>query len=244
MGVLVALGAAFAAGAVSGLTGFGLALVGVPLLLFVYDPATVVVLIMAFSLLINAAVVQDSWRKVDRRMAAALSPPALAGVAGGTEVLRVASPEQLRLAVGVLVVLSALLMLRDVRLPGTGSRLAPAVAGLVSGALSTSVGLAAPPVVLLLAARGLPKAAFRATSALFFLVMSVFGAAALAARGLIPEGSLSLAAALLPAALAGKLAGTALVGRIPEGAFRRITLLLTLATGALGAATALLALLR
>ncbi|BBL81043.1 hypothetical protein RxyAA322_28970 [Rubrobacter xylanophilus] len=244
MELLLALGAAFAAGAVSGLTGFGLALVGVPLLLFVYDPATVVVLVMAFSLLINAAVVQDSWRKVDRRLVVALAPPALVGVLCGTEVLRVAGEERLRLAVGVLVVLSALLMLRDVRLPGTGSRAAPPVAGFLGGALSTSVGLAAPPVVLLLASRGLPKANFRATSALFFLVMSVFGAVALAARGLIPEGSLPLAAVLLPAALAGKLAGTALLGRIPEALFRRITLLLTLATGALGAATALLTLLR
>ncbi len=244
METLLALGAAFAAGAVSGLTGFGLALVGVPLLLFVYDPATVIVLVMAFSLLINAAVVQDSREKVDWRMAAALSPPALVGVLLGTEVLRVAHPEHLRLAVGLLVTLSALLMLRDVRLPGTGSRAAPPVAGLLSGALCTSVGLAAPPVVLLLAARGHPKAAFRATSALFFLVMSVFGAGVLAVRGLIPEGSLLLAAALLPAALAGKLAGTALLRRTPEGLFRRITLLLTLATGALGATTALLALLR
>ena len=42
--VLVALIAALLAGIVTGLTGFGLALISTPLLLFVYDPPTVVVL--------------------------------------------------------------------------------------------------------------------------------------------------------------------------------------------------------
>jgi uncharacterized protein len=52
--------AAFLAGTSTGLTGFGLALISVPLLLFVYDPTTVVVLTAVLSVFINAAVVWDS----------------------------------------------------------------------------------------------------------------------------------------------------------------------------------------
>ena len=55
--------AAFLAGTSTGLTEFGLALIGVPLLLFVYDPTTVVVLTAVLSVFINAAVVWDSWRE-------------------------------------------------------------------------------------------------------------------------------------------------------------------------------------
>ena len=49
--------AAFLAGTSTGLTEFGLALIGVPLLLFVYDPTTVVVLTAVLSVFINTAVV-------------------------------------------------------------------------------------------------------------------------------------------------------------------------------------------
>ncbi len=51
--------AAFLAGTSTGHTGFGLALISVPLLLFVYDPTTVVVLTAVLSVFINAAVVWD-----------------------------------------------------------------------------------------------------------------------------------------------------------------------------------------
>jgi uncharacterized protein len=71
------------------LSGFGLALISVPPFLFVYDPKMPLVVTVVLSLLINVAVVWDSWRDADRRMAWALLLPALAGVVVGVEVLRV-----------------------------------------------------------------------------------------------------------------------------------------------------------
>src|SRR3712207_8180612 len=85
----------------------------------------------------------------------------------GVEVLRVVNPLYIRLAVGVVVVFSALLLLRDIRLPGAETRWGTVVAGSTSGALSTSTGLAGPPIVLLLASRGLPKRVFRGSSAMY-----------------------------------------------------------------------------
>jgi len=58
--------AALLAGIVTGLTGFGLALISTPILLFVYEPRTVVVLTAIFSIFINAAVVWDSWHEARR----------------------------------------------------------------------------------------------------------------------------------------------------------------------------------
>lgn len=172
--LFVALFAAFLAGCVSGLTGFGLALISVPLLLFVYDPTTVVVLTTVLSAAINVAVVWDSWRDANKRLVLALLPRSFVGVA----VLRIVDPLYIRLGVGVLVVLSTLLLLREVRLPGAGTWWGRGV-GSASGALSTSTGLAAPPIVILLASRGLPKHTFRSSSALFLLPMSLAGLVAL-----------------------------------------------------------------
>ena len=240
--LLVALVAALLAGTVTGLTGFGLALISTPLLLFVYEPRTVVVLTVFFSIFINVAVVWDSWREARRPLALALLLPSAVGVVLGAEVLRVVDPVYIRLAVGVVVVFSALLLVREVRLPGAETRWGPVVAGSASGALSTSTGLAAPPIVLLLASRGLPKEEFRSTSALYFLAMSVVGLIVLAGRGLIEAGEISLSLVLVPAAIVGKVVGTALLKKFSERAFRAFSLGVVILTGTLGVATALWAL--
>jgi uncharacterized membrane protein YfcA len=239
----VALLAALFAGVVTGTTGFGLALISTPILLFVYEPATVIFLTAVFSVVISAAVVWDSWREAHRTLALALLPPACVGLVAGAEVLRVVDPTYIRLAVGAVVVLSALLLLRDVRLPGADTRWGPVVAGSASGALATSTGLAGPPIVLLLASRGLPKHQFRGTSAFYFLLMSAVTLIILPARGLVAAGDLQLAAALVPAAIVGKAIGTAFLNRISEGAFRTLSLGLVILTGTLGVATAAWALL-
>jgi uncharacterized protein len=241
--LLVALFSALLAGAVSGLTGFGLALISVPLLLFVYEPRTVIVITAVLSVIINLAVVWDSWRDADQRIVVALLPSALVGVIVGTEVLRTVDPDYIRLGVGIVVVFSALLLLRDVRLPGAGTRWGTVVAGSTSGALSTSTGLAGPPIVLLLASRGFPKRAFRGSSALYFLAMSLVGLAVLYIRGIFGADHVPLALALIPAAFLGKAIGTAMLKRISEGAFRVVTLGIVILTGTLGVATAAWALL-
>ena len=241
--LLVALFSALLAGAVSGLTGFGLALISVPLLLFVYEPRTVIVITAVLSVIINLAVVWDSWRDADQRIVVALLPSALVGVIVGTEVLRTVDPDYIRLGVGIVVVFSALLLLRDVRLPGAGTRWGTVVAGSTSGALSTSTGLAGPPIVLLLASRGFPKRAFRGSSALYFLAMSLVGLAVLYIRGIFDADHVPLALALIPAAFLGKAIGTAMLERISEGAFRVVTLGIVILTGTLGVVTAAWALL-
>ena len=243
--LLVAALAAFLAGALSGFTGFGHAAIVVPLLLLVYDPTTVVVLAGVLSLSVAAAVVRDSWREADRRVALALLAAALPGLAAGAEILRIVDPSYVQLAVGVLVVIAAVLFLRDdVRLPGTGTRWGPAVAGSVSGALASSTGLSGPPAALFLDSRGLPAGAFRASISFYFLGLDLALLAVLAVWGHLEPGyHASLAIFLVPATLAGKALGTVLFARTPQRAFRVVVLSTVVLIGALGVATAARALL-
>ncbi len=239
----MALFAALLAGFVTGLTGFGLALISTPILLFVYEPRTVIVLTAIFSIFINAAVVWDSWHEARRRLSLALLIPAVFGVILGAEVLKVIDPDYVRLGVGAIVLFSALLLVRDIKLPGADTRWGTLIAGSASGALSTSTGLAGPPIVLLLASRGLPKHEFRGTSALYFLPMSVVGFIDLSFRGLVDAPEVPLGLLLIPGAIVGKAAGTAILRHVSERAFRAITLGLVFLTGTLGVATAAWALL-
>ena len=241
--LFVAILSALLAGILSGLTGFGLALISTPLLLFVYEPKTVVVLTAALSVFINFTIVLDSWRDAERRLAAGLLVPACVGAIVGVEILKSVDPDYIRLAVGVVVVFSALLLLRDIRLPGARSMWGIVVAGSTSGALSTATGLAGPPIVLLLASRDLPKHDFRGTNALYFLVLSLIGLVVLYLRGILVGDDVPLVLTLIPAAFLGKVAGTALLKRVSERAFRTISLGIVILTGSLGVATALWALL-
>ncbi len=227
----------------SGLTGFGLAVVGVPMLLIVYDPATVVVLIASVSLFINAVIVQDSWREVELRTVLMLLPWAALGVFLGTEVLTRVNAEYIRLSVGLIVVVSAVLLLREVSLPGAGGIWGTVLAGTASGALSTSTGIGGPPIVLLFAARNLPKVQFRVSNAAYFFFLSIVALATLLARGIAQPSHFWIAATLIPASFVGKMLGTALVKRLSNDGFRKITLGVVMLTGTLGIMTALLTLL-
>lgn len=242
LGLVVAFAVIILAAAVSGLIGFGLAVVAVPLLLIFFDPVEVVVLIALISLFTNAVIVQDSWREVATRSVLALMPWAILGLILGTEILRRVNPDYLRLGIGVIVVLSAILLLRDVTLKSIEGRIGTILAGASSGALATSTGIAGPPIVLLFAARGLPKDRFRASNAAYFLVLSVAIIVTLFVRGIVETPELWTAAALVPAAFIGKTLGTALVKRLSDEAFRRITLAVVLFTGVLGVLTAIRAL--
>lgn len=242
--LLLAAVAAFLAGVLGGFTGFGISVVLVPLLLLVYDQPTVVVLNGVLSAAIAAAVAQDSWRKADRPVALLLTLAALPGLAVGAEALRVMDPDYLKLAVGVLLLVSAALLAGGrVRLPGAETRFGAAAVGLVSGALASSTGLSGPPAALLLEGRSLPKEAFRSTIALFFLGMDAALLVVLVLWGVTEPGHAVLALLLLPPAIAGKTVGTALFGKASERAFRAAALGTVFLVAALGVAIALRALL-
>jgi uncharacterized membrane protein YfcA len=238
--LLLAALAAFSAGVLSGFSGFGHSAVVVPLLLLVYDPTTVVVLAGALSASVAADVVRDSWRDADRRVALVLLVAALPGLAVGAEILRVVDPSYVQLAMGVLVVVAAVLFLRDdVRLPGAKTRWGPMVAGSTSGALASSTGLSGPPAALLLDSRGLPKGAFRASISLYFLGLDLALLAVLALWGhLEPAKHVPLMLFLVPATLVGKALGTALFRRVSQRAFRLVVVGTVIVTGVLGVAQA------
>jgi uncharacterized membrane protein YfcA len=202
-----------------------------------------VALVAVLSAAVAAAVVRDSRREADGRLALALLVPARPGLAVGAEALRVVDHSYLQLAVGAAVVVSAALLLRGgVRLPGSNTRWGTLVAGSLSGTLASSTGLSGPPAVLLLASRGLPKRAFRATISLYFLGLDAALLAVLGLRGFLSPSLAPLALLLLAATLAGKALGTGLLAWVSQRTFRLVVLGTVALTGALGVATALRAL--
>lgn len=229
--IAVALAAAVLAGAISGLSGFGDALVSVPLLLLIFEPSTVVVILSLFGIPINVLVILDSWREIEVWTVLTLLPWSALGLLAGVEFLLVAAPTYIELAAGMLVVVFAVALLRRVRLYGAEGRWGSAVAGVSAGAMASSTGLGGPPIVMLFAARNFGRDAFRASMAAYLLALGTTTLCLLFARGVVEVRHLWIAALLIPAPSVGKAIGTSVARCLPDKVFRKITLGLILLTG-------------
>jgi len=232
--IVIAILIVGAAGAISGLAGFGFGLVSIPPLLLIFDPVTVVVLVKVLALATSWLILLDAWRAIRWRPLASILPPALLGQFGGIVLLRDLDAAALKLLASAVVVAFALLLLRGLALPGAHHPAAGVVAGGLSGVLSTATGLSGPPIVLLFTLRAYPITSFRATTVTFFIVLDLIGLPTLFAEGMIDRDILRVVLIVAPAAFAGRYAGSRLIRHISPPLFRRITLALLLLTGMIG----------
>lgn len=242
-----AIGAALVvafAGTVSGLTGFGFALVALPPLLLLLDPAPAVLTVKLLPMVTGAVVLFDARRHVHWPTVRGLILPAAIGAALGVLVLARTPGPVLSVLSGALVAGFALVLLAGWaprRPEGAG---ATVVAGFASGLLSTANGMAGPPVVLLFNARGYGTQPFRGTLAAYFAGINVVGVGMLLAGGVATPPMLRFVALLVAPAVGGVLIGRLLSRRVPSAHFRRLTLLILVATGAVAVGNGLAVLTR
>ena len=139
---------------------------------------------------------------------------ALPGLALGVLALEVLSKPVLQVAVGAAVVLAAGWQMRhrarSGRARGAGGRCAAAwAAGLTSGALTTSISVSGPPIVLWLEALGLRPAELRASLAASFLALNLAGGVVVVVAGGTGAVRLDVLAAAPRAVAGGPRAGHA-----------------------------------
>jgi uncharacterized protein len=237
--LLIAMMIVIFGGALSGIAGFGFALIVVPPLLFIYNPPTVTALAILLTICTRWVILVDSWREIRWRTLWALMPGALVGVVFGVYLIQALDPAYIKLIAGLVVIFTSLTMILGWTVRGAHSPIATAVAGVASGTFNTTVGMAGPPVVFLFTTRNYSVQAFRASMTMYFYLISVTGILALVERGVVGSSQLRIALALLPASIIGTVIGQVLVRRFSVASFRRVTLALLFLTGAVGVVTAL-----
>ena len=228
---------------IAGLTGFGFALVIVPILLLIFAPPTVVVLTMGLAISSGIPILAQDRALIRARVIAPLILPALLGSLAGVRLLTGIDPQMIKLAAGIVVVIFAAIVARGFVIPGIRSRLAPLFAGFASGALGASVGMSGPPVVLLLTDRAPDRRVFRASMTAYFTATNGFAIALVASTGEVGGREFGLYLVLLPLAFLGRWIGQRLHERVDQAQFRRITLALLILTGTSGIVTAIAGLL-
>jgi uncharacterized protein len=233
MMVLAAV-AAFAGAAVQSATGFGFALVLSPALFAVMDPVEAVTALLALGLALNLLVLFERGRPehVDWRALAPTLAAALPGLALGAVALTQLSKEALQVAVGVAVILAAAWQLREpVPRRASGRRASGLAAGFASGALTTSVSVSGPPLVLWLKARGLRPEEFRASLAASFLLLNLAGGAVLLGAEGFGAFDAEAVAGLLVLVVVGYAVGALAFRRLDRERFFTLVLALVVVTG-------------
>jgi len=221
------------AAAAQAITGFGFALVLVPLLALLYEPRIVVMVSISLGLLSKLPLLAQSWRQVEPVRIAPLCLASLVGSVAGTQLLLRIDSNALRLGIGLVVIALASPLLFERRWPARREGLAALGVGLVSGALNGATGMGGPPVVLLGVNQAWGKESFRANLLAFFVVSNSGSLALLVLASAVTPAVLELDAALVPGLAIGLVLGSALFRVIPGDRFRQFVVLLVIATGLL-----------
>ena len=169
LGVLAVVGCA---GFVQKISGFGFGLIVVPLLSLFLSPQEGVIISTLLAMYTTAAQAWTEREHCDTAVAHRVFAGACVGMPVGLVLFVMGSANQLRLAVGVVVILAGLLLARGFTLDHA-SRRDEFVLGAVSGVLNTSVSTNGPPVVFLLQARGYEPHVFRGTISRVFVYSNV-----------------------------------------------------------------------
>ncbi|MFC4019511.1 sulfite exporter TauE/SafE family protein [Micromonospora sp. GCM10011542] len=215
-------------------SGFGYALVTVPLLAATLDPrgAVVVSALTGIGLTLVAAVRERAYARWS--VAAALAGAALLGLPLGLLVLARAPERVLSVVIAVVVLGCAALVWSNARIR-TG-RVGLGVIGVLVGVLTAATGTNGPPLVAAFHSLGYDPRTFRASLAATFSGTGLMGLAGFAVTGQVHLDLVRTALVALPAVPLGWWLGNRLFHRIDPVRFRRIVLL-----GLLGSAGAALA---
>jgi len=232
----------FVAAFIRGFTGFGLAVVGVPLLSLFFAPAEIVPAIMILAILAGLQLIPKIWRSVDWKL---LLPTVLGTALGtplGTWLLAGVSANLMRILIGAAVLIAAFAMQLGFRFATQPKAPVCAGFGLIAGLTGGAAAMPGPSVIFLFLAAPIAHEAGRATLVLFFQASQVMSAIAALVAGLMNGHALILGALLVPPMLVGNWLGDRVFDKASAKSYRRIVVLLLVGLGAVAAVRGLVGL--
>jgi uncharacterized membrane protein YfcA len=195
--IVVAI-AIFTAAFVQVLSGFGFALLSMPIMTIAIPVQEAVVVSTLLGMLSTTWQAWHLRADTQRPLAKRLTLAAFVGMPLGLYLLNVVDNDVLRLGLGIAVIIATILLIARINLSHVGPGLDLGV-GFISGVLNTSLSTNGPPLVFGLQARHLDPAAFRATISTVFAFSNIVGLSLFALNGKITADGLKAAAIALPA---------------------------------------------
>lgn len=215
---------AFVSGLARGFSGFGSALIFMPLASSIADPRLVAALLLIIDFIAAAPLLPGAWQKADRKATSIMVFGALIGVPIGTYFLSRLEPVTTRWIISgfVFALLLLLLLLSGWRYRGKDHAAVSIGIGGLAGFCSGLAQTGGPPIVAYWLGRPLPSAIARANIVLFFGASDFFSGVSYAAAGLITLDAIKFALVVGPVYAVGVWFGASLFGKASEAVFRAI----------------------
>lgn len=231
MVVFIASIVIFGASLVQGATSFGFSLIALPLLGIFYPLKVIVPALVTLSLLLNLVVLLRLKKMPHIRQLMLLTCVAIITIPLGVELLLFVDEVILKKAVGVLLILIAVMMLRGYTVPLKNKHVTYIVTGVLSGILNGSVSLSGPPVIVLMANEQQDKNQFRANLSFIFFILNIFTIMMYMKDGLYQSPDLQDLLKLFPVMIIGTFVGIYLGNVIGDSKFKKIVLYLLIIMG-------------
>ncbi len=225
---------ALAGGFVSGLAGFGTALMALGLWLYVMPPTVAVSLILICSVVAQTATLPSMWKCFDLSLVWPFVIGGLLGVPIGTVLITHADPRVFKLTIGVFLLIFPIALYFSAPMAFTfGGRLADGAIGFAGGILGGLAGLSGPLPILWASIRGWGKDERRGIFQTFNWTVLFVALCLQAAAGHVGTEVLWFAALALPGTILGTWLGARLYHALNDRNFRDVVLGLLFVSGAI-----------
>jgi uncharacterized protein len=224
---------ALAGGFVSGLAGFGTALMALGIWLYVLPPSLAVPLVLICSVVAQTATLPSMWRSFDFTLIWPFIIGGLLGVPIGTLLIAHADPHMFKLTFGaLLLVFSVVLYFQPASMAlRIGGRPADAAIGFAGGVLGAFAGLSGPVPILWATVRGWNKEERRGIFQVFNWTILLTALCLQVGAGLVKPEVIWLAMVAFPGTLLGTWLGTRVYHALNDRNFRDVVLVLLFFSG-------------
>ena len=221
---------AFLSGTARGFSGFGSALIFMPLASSIAAPRLVAALLLIIDFVAAAPLLPNAWRHADRRATAVI----VLGVPLGTYFLSRLDPVTTRWIISGFVLALLVLLLSGWRYRGQDHPALSVGIGALAGFCSGLAQTGGPPIVGYWLGRPIAPATARANILLFFGASDFFSLVSYAFTGLVTSDAIRFSLLVGPVYAVGVWFGTTLFGRASERLFRTICYVLIAAAVIIG----------
>lgn len=204
----VALAIAATSGLVRGFSGFGNALIYMPLMAAVYDPRTAAVTLLMVDFVCSSPFAISEMRRCTWREVVPISIAMAVAVPIGTYLLIVLDPIVLRWTIAILVLSLVAILASGWRYHGPSTLPITTTVGIVAGVGAGAAQIAGPPVILYWLSRGNNALILRANLMVFLLFCGIILIAVYAVQGLLTARPIALAILFAPCYVAGVAIGS------------------------------------
>ncbi len=224
----------FIAGMARGFSGFGAALILIPVGGSIVGPKIISPVLLVIDTIAAAGMLPAAWRAANRREVFTMASGALIGVPLGTAALALADPLILRWAITIVASLLLMLLVSGWRYHGQPRAPLTTGVGAIAGIFSGAAQLGGPPVVAYWLSGANDAAVIRSNLMLYFVISSALTAVAYLIGGLFVEAVFALTLVILPLYAGGLYIGSRLFGLAKASTFRIICYVLIGASAVLG----------